>query len=60
MSLGFTEKSDFYGLGGWIHEKPIYRGKLPNFLKRWALDSLLIYRGLGEKEGNGVFEGGGD
>ena len=53
--LGFTERSDFWG----GLEKPIYRGGLPKKGRGGGLNSLLIWGGLGKKEGGGVFEGGG-
>ena len=43
-------------LGKGVHEKLI-EGR--DCLKSgWGLDCLLIYGGLGKKEGGGVFEGG--
>ena len=48
-----TKKPIFRGGG---HEKPIYRGKLS---KKGALGQFEdLSRGLGKREGGGVFEGG--
>ena len=56
ISWGFIKKSDFQG--GEIHEKPIYRGELPQKGKGdWR---VCKSKGeIGEKEGGGVFEGSG-